>query len=540
MVRSKFYLSCVIAFFWCLHLPLLHAQVIMESDNHSIEPAGDDWCGEEAKVHVTRKSDGTFLTKLPPEMASVIGTVMTFECPSATTIVPLVPTTSDISANLSQMSTATRPSQTEEVYSGRYFENRFTGFYTTNYVVFDHMDKYMPEYMMVEHQSDGTLFIHSEIESCSGPLVQVGERDMLDPHPLHLTRNQFYGRDLPRSVVEEALPEYFHFSSCPDRQLTVYSMDRSPRIRAYFTRAYEAENRRDIKGDGRRVSYLPIDGPDTQTALSEVRSSYLQELVDKGDSYRENYDNNIDYSDMILAEYRDFIGKKPSVRVRGINVFEFGWFEIVFKGDHRPVFERAYSAEYTQLERIGEAVIFRETSSERPNRTYIIAPYRYGKSTENSLAEAFLGIGINDVTQSDYHMRQLLICEEGTGIWSGIASYKYYGELYLSEQISGNCNYRSLRGIQNILGHFETGGQAGNRDRRSILARVQGGGVTTRINNPCTNAHDYPEFTIYRGAMRARSPEAGGCNRPSEPLEALRTAIDRKPAQAITFTQSPF
>lgn len=422
--------------------------------------------------------------------------------------------------------------------ASRYLSTQFSAVIVTRDARFSHVATHRPEYAVIERQADGQLVFHAPEVECSSPVRQARERDMLDPHAHYLERNPVTGRNHPRSVIDATRPEYYQVEGrCSDRSFTIFEMDRAPQIRVQYIRSYPDQRNGRTLGRGRTGTFEPLQADDLEDALAQARQLFIAALEEDGSPYATEYER--DHSQMVMAEYRDYVGLRAGTRVRGMRIFDFGWFSL-----YRPeagnravahVFRPRPGASYSEIERIGEAITFTENDGQPGSRTVIVAPYPYGTTAGGSLFSAFTGIDSNAFNRSDYHMRQIIVCEATSGLMEGTSFVRYNGDLSLSEQLPTTCRFRSESALRSFIGHFESGGQARNEERQSLFTRMTGGGVVTNNTFPCG---EKPEFTIRDGVMQLHSEP---CDAPSEPLTELSRPLssNERLSRAYRFSETP-
>ncbi|MGJ3233150.1 MAG: hypothetical protein ACFE0P_15275 [Oceanicaulis sp.] len=463
---------------------------LVQTEAYQIERAEGEWCSQTARIIVRERSSNARLSSIPDPIRRPVEQILRFECPAHQQIVVIGPPP-----------------------ASRYLTTRYSAIIVTDAANFTHIAAHRPEYAVIEAGPSGDLTLHAPEISCTGALRRAREQDMLDPHAHYLERNPVTGRTHPRSVIDATRPEYYQLESgCTDRSFTIFAMDREPRVRVEYVRAFPSARNGQLMGRGRGGVLRPLDATSLDDALAQARTAYIAALDDEGSPYVTEYER--DHSSMVMAEFRGHVGRSPMTRVRGLTVFDSGWFKVVDQdGEH--VFRPRPGARYSDIERIGEAIIFTENPGQSGSRTVIVAPYPYGTTAAGSMMNAFLGFDANDFIRSDYHMRQVVVCEHSEGLMRNTSFVSYHGALSLYEQLPTSCAFRSERAVREFLGHFESEGQAGNPDRRSMLTRMTGGGQITRNDFPCG---DLPEFTIRGGVLRLRTEP---CDEPSEDVSEL-------------------
>ena len=473
------------------------------------------------------------LSEIPADQLPVVRSILALECPSAQTIRVVLPAAAPSPIRQPQAIAGSAhsvflPDQYTLINLGTDLTYKETGTGERGVIG--------PEWFVLEKAPDGYSIIDAKTPECRGPLQRVG-------------RNSVAEADWGRNIINTKNFTYFEQGTFRPRDRDAYIL---PDDCTDFDLILEAEslnnNRPGWKLTAKLIqSFVGADGETTriyrgakidplavasrEQAVTEGRR-LAREMMRYTDSrFTDQIFQNPD--DMQLVEYRDWIGEKPDAWKHGVDMFDFGWFTIV--NDDRSWSVERLGSSYSDVRRLGEAVLFDAFEGNRKVATYVIAPYPYGETDGAKIASIFLGFTANDFVNSDYFMRQIVVCKP-TKVFGGDARQLHYNGIYeLRETLDGSCNFGSAGAVESIFAHFQSGGQAGNPDRQSMLTRMSGGGTLVNLDFPCG---DRPEFRIENGVMRLRDDRgAQGCATPSEPVENLSSAYasrrQRVPADPV-------
>ena len=408
-----------------------------------------------------------------------------------------------------------------------FFPNRYSAVFLANTYNWGEIVLLKPTWFIIENKQDGYLSIIGGKLNCKGQVSFIPKNQLKDVGQRRqpVINNKAAKYEIGNySQSTQAPPFSILFKmpkDCGDAQLKIfpnsYYLKRQRRNAWNFSPEYlQTVSRPDLSINTSVSRIIPIESLKARnltTALEEAKYKFKEYLISEGGDYLEDFEN--DTTDIELIEFRDWVGKNPLLKIKGRDFFRTSINGVSLENNKQYTIQKS-SKPYSNVKRIGEALITETINDRNEHEVILVAPYPYGETATEGLIGALLGANVNTYRSVDrYYQRQRIICT-ASNRKSKISTIKYIGPIeFATAPKSGPCSFEDDYTIKTIFAAYQKIDQP--RTLRQTNLEALSGVSRGRITAPCG---DKSTYIIHNNDMKLRSQQIG-CDKKSEPEDNL-------------------